>query len=107
MRLNSSNKAIWVETQDWHTCGEPFRIVHHTPTDYLKDGLSVADQRLNIIKTRFNLIRKTLVMEPRGHADMYGGFNQMTPMHILVFSSGIRMAFQLLVSDFLIHQSLY
>ena len=77
MSLNSSNKAIWVETQDWHTCGEPFRIVQHTPTGYLKDGLNVADQRLNIIKTKdhpLDLLRKALVMEPRGHADMYGGF---------------------------------
>lgn len=69
--------AFWQETEDWHTAGEPFRIVQHLPTSSLDLGLSVAEQRLLIMQTPghpLDLLRQSLCHEPRGHADMYGCF---------------------------------
>lgn len=68
---------FWQQTEDWHTAGEPFRIVADLPPNSLASNLSVSDQRLKIIKTPFHpldLLRQSLCHEPRGHADMYGGF---------------------------------
>jgi proline racemase len=50
-----------VTTTDYHTAGEPFRIVTAGVPDI--PGNSVLDA-----------VRRLLVNEPRGHADMYGGF---------------------------------
>jgi len=69
--------AFWQATEDWHTAGEPFRIVHQLPANSLVEQLSVAEQRLHILGTPehpLNLLRQSLCHEPRGHADMYGGF---------------------------------
>lgn len=89
------------------------RIVQHTPTGYLKDGLIIADQRLDIIKTKdhpLDLIRKALVIEPRGHADMYGGF--ITPPNDSDAHFGVLFwhkdgFFNCFLATSLIHQSLY
>jgi proline racemase len=56
---------------DYHTAGEPFRIV--------TDGVEPIPGRTILDKRRFALerldeVRKLLVLEPRGHADMYGCF---------------------------------
>ncbi|KAH7066785.1 hypothetical protein BKA63DRAFT_127875 [Paraphoma chrysanthemicola] len=67
----------WVETEDWHTAGEPFRIVEHLPPGHLPEGTSVAERRLHVLKNPshpLDTLRQTLCHEPRGHADMYGGF---------------------------------
>ena len=57
---------------DYHTAGEPFRIV--TPSRELP-GDTVAERRANAINDPdTQLLRRTLCHEPRGHADMYGGF---------------------------------
>ncbi|KAI7215737.1 Diaminopimelate epimerase-like protein [Hortaea werneckii] len=67
----------WQETEDWHTEGEPFRIVQKLPTDSLDLNLTVSDQRLRILSTPnhpLDRLRQSLCHEPRGHADMYGGF---------------------------------
>jgi proline racemase len=57
---------------DYHTAGEPFRIL----TDPLEfRGSSVAERRQHAIgDPDVNRIRQLLCYEPRGHADMYGGF---------------------------------
>jgi proline racemase len=60
-----------VETVDYHTAGEPFRIV--------TGGIRPLEGRTILAKRRFAAehcddIRRLLVNEPRGHADMYGCF---------------------------------
>ncbi|KAM0496652.1 hypothetical protein ACHAP8_007229 [Fusarium lateritium] len=69
--------SFWIETEDWHTAGEPFRIVQTLPKDHLPTGATVKDRRLNVINTPnhpLDQLRQSLCHEPRGHADMYGGF---------------------------------
>lgn len=72
-----ASQPHWQETEDWHTEGEPFRIVQKLPTNSLDLILTVSDQRLRILSTPnhpLDLLRQSLCHEPRGHADMYGGF---------------------------------
>ncbi|KAJ9621043.1 hypothetical protein H2203_007630 [Taxawa tesnikishii (nom. ined.)] len=72
-----ATSSFWQETEDWHTAGEPFRIVQDLPADSLVQGLTVAEQRFHILQTPnhpLDLLRQSLCHEPRGHADMYGGF---------------------------------
>ncbi|MEV7619782.1 proline racemase family protein [Microbacterium sp. NPDC089321] len=57
-------------TEDWHTAGEPFRIVENVPTH----GATVAERRVEAISGEADGIRRFLCLEPRGHDDMYGGF---------------------------------
>ncbi len=65
-----------IETVDYHTGGEPFRIVARPPVAL--PGDSVADRRARAIgETEADRLRRVLCHEPRGHADMYGGF--LTP----------------------------
>ncbi|KAI4824788.1 Diaminopimelate epimerase-like protein [Aureobasidium sp. EXF-8846] len=73
----SQQEAFWVQTEDWHTAGEPFRIVSELPPPCTTTGNTVEERRLNIIKQPdhpLDLLRRALCHEPRGHADMYGGF---------------------------------
>lgn len=63
--------VLTVETIDYHTAGEPFRIV--------TGGVEPLRGRTILEKRRFasehlDQVRKLLVFEPRGHADMYGCF---------------------------------
>lgn len=70
-------ESSWIDTEDWHTAGEPFRIVEHLPPGHLPAGQTVAQRRLTILQSTnhpLDTLRKTLCHEPRGHADMYGGF---------------------------------
>lgn len=58
---------------DYHTGGEPFRIVDSGIPPI--PGATVADRREYIMGTpELDTYRRLLVNEPRGHADMYGGF---------------------------------
>jgi proline racemase len=58
---------------DYHTAGEPFRIVADPPVEL--SGDSVADRRARAIASpEANRLRQLLCYEPRGHADMYGAF---------------------------------
>jgi proline racemase len=62
-----------VSVVDYHTAGEPFRIV----VDGLPDipGATVPDRRTFALgSAEVDAVRQLLVNEPRGHADMYGGF---------------------------------
>jgi trans-L-3-hydroxyproline dehydratase len=73
----AEQEPFWIQTEDWHTAGEPFRIVSELPPHCSTTGNTVWDRRLNIIHQKdhpLDLLRKCLCHEPRGHADMYGGF---------------------------------
>jgi len=62
-----------VQVTDYHTAGEPFRIV----TDGLPEirGATVLERRAYAQSSKdVDAVRQLLVNEPRGHADMYGGF---------------------------------
>lgn len=60
-------------TVDYHTGGEPFRIVG--PGAVALAGGTVAERRVNAMKDGdVQFLRALLCSEPRGHADMYGGF---------------------------------
>ncbi|WP_327000169.1 proline racemase family protein [Dactylosporangium sp. NBC_01737] len=62
-----------VSTSDYHTAGEPFRIVTDPPVEL--PGDSVADRRVRALDSpAAQHLRQLLCFEPRGHADMYGGF---------------------------------
>jgi proline racemase len=60
-----------IETVDYHTAGEPFRIVTGgAPT---LEGRTILDKR-RFAAEHPDHVRRLLVYEPRGHADMYGCF---------------------------------
>ena len=62
-----------VPTVDYHTGGEPFRIVPRPPVHI--GGGTVAQRRVvAIADPAVDALRRFLCHEPRGHADMYGGF---------------------------------
>jgi proline racemase len=75
-RLDDVERAsAWaVRTVDYHTAGEPFRIVADLP--FSIEGDSVIQRRSSAQRpgADADLLRRMLVNEPRGHADMYGGF---------------------------------
>jgi len=56
---------------DYHTGGEPFRIVTGGVDDLR--GATILDKRRDAL-ARLDHARRLLVFEPRGHADMYGCF---------------------------------
>ncbi|MFP5343359.1 MAG: proline racemase family protein [Candidatus Limnocylindria bacterium] len=60
-----------VRTIDYHTGGEPFRIV--TAGVPPLEGRTVLERRA-WAAANLERVRHLLVDEPRGHADMYGGF---------------------------------
>ena len=60
-----------IETVDYHTGGEPFRIV--TGGAQPLEGATILDKRRFALE-RLDHVRRLLVYEPRGHADMYGCF---------------------------------
>ncbi|KAK8932332.1 Trans-3-hydroxy-L-proline dehydratase [Metarhizium anisopliae] len=69
--------SYWIEVEDWHTAGEPFRIVHSLPAGHLPASPTVAQRRADITATPghpLDELRRLLCHEPRGHAGMYGGF---------------------------------
>lgn len=61
-----------IRTTDYHTAGEPFRIVVEPPVPI--PGETVAERRARAIEDPdVQFLRAVLCSEPRGHADMYGG----------------------------------
>jgi len=60
-----------VATVDYHTGGEPFRIV--TGGVEPLQGRTILEQR-RFAREHLDHVRRLLVYEPRGHADMYGCF---------------------------------
>ena len=62
-----------IRTVDYHTAGEPFRIVEEGLPEI--GGATVGERRSTAQhSTEIDAVRKLLCHEPRGHADMYGGF---------------------------------
>jgi proline racemase len=69
----------WEPPPDWrrvvaidsHTGGEPFRVVVEGLPDI--HGTTMIERR-RFAETHFDDLRRTLMWEPRGHADMYGAF---------------------------------
>lgn len=60
-----------VSTTDYHTAGEPFRIV--TAGAAIPRGRTVPERR-RWAQAHLDEVRALLCREPRGHADMYGCF---------------------------------
>jgi proline racemase len=61
-----------IQTVDYHTGGEPFRIF---VGDLPFEATTVAARRVEAANSeQIDHLRRTLCFEPRGHADMYGGF---------------------------------
>ncbi len=60
-----------VEVVDYHTAGEPFRIVVGGVPPLV--GHTALDKR-SFAQRHLDDVRQLLTNEPRGHADMYGGF---------------------------------
>ena len=65
------SNALSVEATDYHTAGEPFRII--TSPDLALPGAGILDKRA-YAQEHMDEIRQLLINEPRGHADMYGCF---------------------------------
>ena len=62
-----------IQTTDYHTAGEPFRIVREGTVEI--PGETVADRReFAMHSEEVDRVRRLLCHEPRGHADMYGCF---------------------------------
>ncbi|TMJ98007.1 MAG: proline racemase [Actinobacteria bacterium] len=62
-----------IATTDYHTAGEPFRIVTAGVPEIA--GATVRDRREAAAKSEaIDAVRRLLCHEPRGHADMYGCF---------------------------------
>lgn len=62
-----------ISTTDYHTAGEPFRIVTSGVPPI--PGATVLDRRAAAQSSaEIDAVRRLLVQEPRGHADMYGCF---------------------------------
>jgi proline racemase len=62
---------LTISATDYHTGGEPFRIVSGGVKPL--PGTTILDKR-RYASEHLDDIRKLLVFEPRGHADMYGCF---------------------------------
>jgi proline racemase len=63
-----------IQTIDAHTAGEPLRlIVGGFPT---VEGTTILEQR-EFVRAKYDHLRCALMLEPRGHADMYGAL--LTP----------------------------
>jgi trans-L-3-hydroxyproline dehydratase len=60
-----------ISTVEVHTAGEPFRIV--TSGFPRPTGNSIVERRA-WLRGNVDEIRRALMLEPRGHADMYGGY---------------------------------
>jgi len=62
-----------IAATDFHTAGEPFRIVEEGAVEV--PGATVAERREHAARSEeVDRVRRLLCHEPRGHADMYGGF---------------------------------
>jgi proline racemase len=62
-----------IASTDYHTGGEPFRIVADPPVTI--SGTTVAERRMFALSDpSVDGLRRLLCFEPRGHADMYGCF---------------------------------
>ena len=79
--MSDHQAETWISTTDYHTAGEPFRIVHEGSP--VPAGDTVGTRRVGAIadEAGADTMRALLCNEPRGHADMYGGF--ITPADVV------------------------
>lgn len=64
---------LWIKTVDFHTNGQPFRIIVETsPKIEFAVDANLLDKR-RFLMEESDLIRKLTMREPRGHDGMYGG----------------------------------
>ena len=72
LRIDAPPAAVGaaIEVLDYHTAGEPFRIVVSGYPELA--GSTILERRRSALAQHDHL-RKLLMWEPRGHADMYGG----------------------------------
>ena len=66
-------RRVEIEATDYHTAGEPFRIVGPGLVDVQGDTVR-ARRDYAAASEDVDRVRRLLCHEPRGHADMYGGF---------------------------------
>lgn len=67
-----TKRPVTCSAVDYHTAGEPFRIV---TLPWALPGDTVVARRMSALDDDdTQLLRRSLCHEPRGHADMYGGF---------------------------------
>ena len=68
---NFATPSHWksIKTIDLHTGGEPLRVILNGFPDI--KGNTVLEAR-KYVKDNYDYLRKVLMFEPRGHADMYG-----------------------------------
>ncbi|HXN03096.1 MAG TPA: proline racemase family protein [Candidatus Dormibacteraeota bacterium] len=71
MSTPATGRQLMVSTVDYHTAGEPFRIVSGGVPSLR--GATIMEKRRYALE-HLDHIRQLLVFEPRGHADKYGGF---------------------------------
>jgi len=62
-------EPIVLRTVDMHTAGEPVRIVEAGYPDL--EGVTILEKRRDAL-ARYDHLRRALMLEPRGHAGMYG-----------------------------------
>ena len=76
--MDLTPSTTWAPPPDWarvvtidsHTAGEPFRVVvGGTPPI---PGATMIERR-RFAQEHLDVLRRALMWEPRGHADMYGG----------------------------------
>jgi len=65
------NPSRYIDTIEMHTGGEPFRIATHGIPAI--PGVDILERR-SWLQNNADHYRRELMLEPRGHADMYGGF---------------------------------
>jgi trans-L-3-hydroxyproline dehydratase len=58
-----------IQTIDAHTAGEPLRLIGQGFPQV--EGRTVLEQR-EFVREHYDQLRRALMLEPRGHADMYG-----------------------------------
>lgn len=68
-KWSPNSRCIEINTIDAHTAGEPLRIIINGFPKL--NGNTILDKRNHMIQ-EFDHFRKAIMLEPRGHADMYG-----------------------------------
>ncbi|MEE8340622.1 MAG: proline racemase family protein [Candidatus Neomarinimicrobiota bacterium] len=64
-----SENMLCINTIDAHTCGEPLRVIFNGFPKLRGDTIL---EKRRYAQENYNSIRRSLMWEPRGHADMYG-----------------------------------
>lgn len=67
--INLPDDTTIIETIESHAAGEPLRVIIEGLPEL--EGETILEKR-RFVKQNFDHIRKGLMLEPRGHSDMYG-----------------------------------